>query len=179
MGIQKEFRFLLPPDLLTRIGLRAIAFIRVRTQRGLDDSGAPFAPYGTTPFARPLGGITSRTRQALGNKLSLFKTKKGKLWALIDGGYKAYKEAARPQDSGIVNLTDTGTMMRALTIVKVDPATNTISIGFTRVEDALKAFYHNVEGVGKSRAIRHFMGLTPDERAELATMASEGITIEV
>lgn len=162
---------------LRAIGLRAIAMIRERTLQG-QGVDAPFRGYSTTPFARPLGGITQRARAALGDQLKVFTSKKsGKLWAIIEGGYEAYKRAAYPADGSTVNLSATGAMLRALTVVSVDEASATVTLGFTRTEEALKALYHDQIGVGKGRVVRHFLGLTAAEREDLARLASQTITV--
>jgi phage gpG-like protein len=109
----------------------------------------------------------------------VFTSKKsGKLWAVIEGGYAAYKQAAYPGDSG-VNLSATGAMLRSLTILSVDEATLTVVIGFTRTDEAVKALYHDQLGAGKSRAIRHFMGLTDTEQTELGEMGADGIALKI
>lgn len=173
-----DLRIQIPEADLRRAGLLAIAMIRARTQRGIDANGRPFAAYSTRPFARPLAGIPEKAKSALGDKLLVFTSaKSGKLWAVIEGGYAAYKAALRPNYGGTVNLTDTFSMLRALTIVKVDSATNTIQIGFTRDEEAIKALYHDQLGAGPRRIVRHFMGLTDDEGKRVAETASGGIVL--
>ena len=171
-------QFRIPKSVLRQAGLKAISLIRERTLAGVDANGQPFAPYSQKPFARPLGGITRQTRAALGQKLQVFTTSGGKKWAVIEGGYAAYKAAKRPNDGGKVNLSDTFGMLRALTITKIDEGTNTVQIGFTREEEALKALYHNEVGVGSGRVVRRFMGLTvPEQRDIIETVVSGGITI--
>jgi hypothetical protein len=168
-----------PGVLLRQIGLRTIAFIRERTLKGIDADGALFHPYSTTPFARPYGGITQRTKANLGDRLQVFTNpKSGKLWAVIEGGYEEYKRAAYPSDSG-VNLTATGAMLRALTIVSVDEGTNTVVIGFARAEEAEKALYHDQIGAGPRRVIRHFMGVSPSEREELGKLGAAGLRVSL
>lgn len=170
--------FTLDDSQLRKVGLKIIEIIDRRTGQGIDADGNPFAPYSEKPFAMPLGGITARARTALGEKLHEFTTSQGALWAVIEGGYKAFKAAAFPQDSGSVNLTQTGRMLSGLTVVGTDPSTNTVSIGFTNSEDALKAWYHNKAGAGKSKTIRKFMGLTEAEEAEVATFAAVNVRIK-
>lgn len=168
-----------PSDVLRAIGLRAISMIRERTLQGFDADGGRLRAYSTTPFARPYGGITQRAKKNLGNRLQVFTSKKsGKLWAVIEGGYAAYKQAAYPGDSG-VNLSATGAMLRSLTILSVDEESLTVTIGFTRTDEAVKALYHDQLGAGPSRVIRHFMGLTPSERLELGEMGADGIELKI
>ncbi|HVZ41374.1 MAG TPA: hypothetical protein VHI13_18990 [Candidatus Kapabacteria bacterium] len=176
---QLTIRFQIPEPALRMLGVRAIAMIRTRTQEThIDASGQPFTPYSTRPFVRPLGGITQKAMRALGKGLQRFTTRQGRLWALITGGYAAYKAAAFPEDGDGVNLTQRGHMLGALTVVGVsggDGGPASVRIGFTRHEEALKALYHNVTGAGKRHVIRRFLGLTPAERKELARMAGETI----
>ncbi|MEP7217946.1 MAG: hypothetical protein ABI876_03470 [Bacteroidota bacterium] len=167
------------PDALRRVGLKSIELITIRTLAGRDANNAPFAPYSTEPFARPLGGITARARAALGETgLKIFKTRGGHLWAVITGGYRALKAASNPQDGPAVNMSATGAMLRALTIINVNAGARTVSIGFSRGEEAIKAYWHNVTGVGRQHTIRKFMGVAPSEQPTLAAIAAEGITIK-
>lgn len=157
---------------LTRIGLHGATMIVERTLKGIDRHGNPFAPYGETPFAMPLGAITARARQALGENLHEFTTKQGALWAVIEGGYAAFKAAAYPQDAGSVNLSQTGRMLNSLTVVRTDPTKNSVTLGFVTGEEAQKAWYHTQAGAGPSRVIRDFLGWTDEEQVQLAAMAA-------
>lgn len=162
----------LDEQLLRRIGLRAVEMIVERTQQeNLDASGNAFAPYSTRPFAMPVGGgaRTAIGRLVKGGLAEYFTTKKGTLWAIITGGYAAYKRERYGQDGGRVNLTATGSMMRAVRIVAISGST--VTIGFARDEEAQKAAF-----VQKRRV---FMGLTADQQTELARVAGEGATIQV
>lgn len=165
-------RILLPADALRRVGLSIVSIIVERTRQGQGVDGR-LKPYSTRPFARPLGGIPSRTISALGEGLQRFTTKQGALWAIITGGYAAYKKARYPQDSGGVNMTATGGMLRSMTVAAVDEATGKIVIGFSRDDAAELAYYHNVSGAGRGRTIRRFMGLTAEEEIRVARIAGE------
>lgn len=169
----------IPEQALRQLGLLGIQIITERTARGVDAEGKPFKPYGTSPFAMPYGGITAKARAALGDSLQAFRTKGGAMWAVITGGYAAYKKAAYPQDGGEVNLTATGTMMQQLTVVKVIPSTNTVVLGFASIEAATIAYYHNVAGAGPSKVRRKFMGFTRAEAERLAAMARTRIVVRV
>ena len=78
-----------------------------------------------------------------------------------------------------VNLTVTGAMLRSVRVVRTEQGygSGTVTIGFARDEEAQKASY-----VQKRRV---FLGVTPEERAELAKMVSaaiggsEGATIAI
>ena len=64
-----------------------------------------------------------------------------------------------------------------LTITKIDEGANTVQLGFTREEEALKALYHNEVGVGSRRVVRRFMELTPQEQQQVAAVTAAAITI--
>lgn len=163
-----------------RAGLLAVKMIRERTLAGKDVDGKPFKPYGTRVFARPAGGLTKAARSNLRKMASYFR-KGGSLWMAVQGGYKAYKEAVYG-DSSIVNLQAEGHMLRALTVLEpVDTQSGVVRVGFTRSEEAEKAYWHNVSGAGKSRAIRRFMGLSEAEKRIIAKDISDngGIIISV
>lgn len=166
----------IPQNVVNRVAERAAQMMRDRARAGIDAEGRPMKPYSTKPFARPLGGITQATRRRLGEKLKEFTTKQGKLWAVIVGGYAAYKKAAYPQESGGVNMTATGGMLRSLAVLEAK-TDGTIRIGFRRQDEAEKAYYHTVAGAGKGKVIRDFIGLTEAEKQELAEIAASGLQI--
>ncbi len=160
---------------LQRLGQKAVRLIVERTQRGEGVDG-PFDPYSTKTFAMPLGAITARARQALGEKLYVFRTKlTGALWAAIEGGYAAFKAAAYPQDAGTVNLTATGRMLQNLNVLRVDPSRNLVVLGFAAPEEAVKAWY--VDEAGKHP--RKFLGFTENEKTEMAAWAATRIIVSV
>jgi len=162
----------IPDDDLKRIGLRAVSMIRDRTLRGVGADGAPFKPYSTQPFALPLGAITKRAQRALGDDMKIITSKRsGALWAVITGGYAALKDAAYPQYGGVVNLSRTGAMLRALTVIGVNGSGQvTIRIGFAREEEAQKALWNDARG-------RRILGFTQEERTDLAGAAARVIQI--
>lgn len=163
-----------------RAGLLAVKLIRERTLAGRDVEGQPFRPYGTTTFARPAGGLTKTARANLRGLVSYFR-KSGSLWMAVQGGYKAFKEAVYG-DASTVNLQAEGAMLRSITVLEpVDTTTGTVRVGFTRSEEAEKAYWHNVSGAGKSRVIRRFMGLSDDDKRLIATDIADngGIKITV
>jgi hypothetical protein len=175
-----QFRF--PPAALKKLGLRAVQFINARTERGIgvNDAGneVPFEDYSERTFARPIGGITKKAQGLLGNRLKMFTTSRGKLWALIEGGYKALKAAMFPGDSS-VNLYATGNYLAGRTVTKVDASTGEVTIGFATAYANEIALYHNVLGAGKRKVKRQDMGLTKSERQALAEMAIANIQIVV
>lgn len=158
---------------LKNIARFVIQKIHERTIAGIDADGEQFVPYSTTPFALPSGAVNLRTRALLKNDIKFFK-KKGKLWIIILGGYKALKSAAYDQDGGTVNMTATGKMLTALAITNVGE--NSFTIGFNKADAANKAYYHNVAGVGKKKTIRRFLGITKAETISAAEIAASELT---
>ena len=147
-------------EALSKFALKVISLMRENTLNGISADGSPFAAYSSKPFVMPAGAVTQKALKKLDKQGSIywFKAKSsGNLWVLIQGGYKALREAkGRGLD---VDLTDTGQMLRAL--IPVDFKENEIKIGFTNAEAAEKAYYHCVAGAGKGKTIRNFLGL-PD-----------------
>lgn len=165
-------------DALRRAGQAAVAIIVERTQRGLDADGRPFKPYSTRPFALPYTptAFTRRTevllRRGPGGGLVIFTTRKGgSLWALIKGGYAAYKAARYPAYEGRANLTASGAMWRGFSVIRVDERAGTVRLGFSRAELAERAAFNE--------RTRHWRGLTSDEKRVVASIAGEGLTITV
>ncbi len=155
-----------------RIGIRVVAAIKENTLRGIDKDGKPFAPYSEKPFAAPAGSLTQKVRARLDKdgKLTFFEKGDTK-WVRVEGGYKLVKSIKRPSDGGVVNLTDTGKLLRGLRFLSIDNE-GAIRIGWDDPELALLAYYHNVSGAGKGRVVRKFLGI-PD--AELQAIAEEEI----
>ena len=194
-------RFLLPPlpimasgdpieitferAKLRKAGERAVSLIKQRTQRGEDRFGKDFAPYSTRPFAMPAGGL-NRKREALSELGADYFQRNGSLWAIIEGGYAAYKKERyknAPGGGETVNLTATGAMLRALSVTRVVSSGagsdgGKVVVGFTSVAAAEKAYYHSVAGAGPSETIRDFMGLT-EEADEVAEIVGRAVTIKV
>lgn len=161
---------------LRRAGEAAVTIIVERTQRGIGADGRALRPYSTRPFARPYTpeAFTRRTelllRRGPGGGLVIFTTRKGGgLWALIRGGYAAYKAARYPAYEGRVNLTASGAMLRGLSVVRVDERAGTVRLGFSRAELAERAGYN--------QRTRRFLGLTADERGIVARIAGEGLSV--
>lgn len=158
-----------------RAGIRIIARIKERTLAGIDKDGKPFAGYSEKPFAAPVGSFTKKVFARLDKdgKLSFYNEDKT-LWARVEGGYKLVKSIKRPADGGVVNLTDTGRLLRGLRLLSTDE-NGAIRIGWDDPELALLAYYHNVSGAGAGRVVRKFLGL-PDP--EIAVIVQEEIEKE-
>lgn len=121
----------------------------------------------------PSGATTRIALKALDNSYGLiwFTAKSGNKWIVIKDGYKALKEARRPQDCGTVNLTNEGQMMNDLAVIAIP--SDGIDLGFYRAENAEKAIW-NIE------AGRGFLGIEYRElEKNVEKYLESGVTIEV
>ena len=159
---------------LNEVGQYAVTLIVERTAKGIDATGNPFLPYSTNPFAMPASATTKAALQRLKAQglLNYFTTKKGTLWVIVKGGYRALKQARYPQDSGTVNLWATGAMMRNLRVLRTDG--DAVIIGFSRQEEMKKAFWNQ-----NAKANRKFMGLVKNEIAELTKRVAVEIKFDI
>lgn len=165
--LDNELAFFKETVFLQRLGNGAVAVVRDRTLKGQFIEGP--GRYSEKPFARPLGGLTNTlynkiVAQAKGpdaDNFKIFQTKRGSTWVVIKEGYRKFRELAGRQ-SGHVDFTFTGRMMRNLCVVNVLPG-KSIEIGFNRPDENQKALWHNVEGAGKGKTKRVFMKLTSRE----------------
>lgn len=141
-----RFQPLVDQALLKDIGDYVVRVIRTRTEAGIDRTGKAFAPY--TP------------------------------------GYAA-KKAKEGLGGGTVNLTVSGRMLNDMAVTDMGMSPPRVTIGFrssgggTRgkglsmiqrsraVGAEGKARAHDVDGVGKSRTKREFLGLTDAEETTL------------
>lgn len=163
-------------SILQRIGTKLVTIIVKRTTEGKDRYGKPFTPYSKRPFAMPSGATTKRAIALLKKSkgVSWFTTATGAKWIVVHGGYAALKNAvfAKAGGAGAVNLTLTGKMLRSVNVIEVDSATNRVRIGFTRTEDAEKAYWNKERG-------RDFLGVLPEEiakDADLFALIVEGLS---
>lgn len=166
----------LSPLALRRAGEHAVALIVERTQEGQDAEGQAFRPYSTRDLALPVGAIPKRVLSRLKSQqdgLAYFTSRRGTLWTIIEGGYAAYKKAHYPQDSGLVNLTATGAMLRSLRVlsVRTNRRSGVVILGFSRESEAWKALWNSSK--------RTFLGLPAPEREEVSRIAGEGATVRV
>lgn len=161
-------------DLVKKLmGIEIVNHIRNRTQDGKDKDGKAFKPYSTKPFAMPSGATTQLALKTLDNSDGLiwFTAKSGNKWIVVKDGYKALKQARRPQDGGTVNLTNDGQMMNDLAVIAIPR--DGIDIGFNRAENAEKALW-NIE------AGRDFLGIEDSELEKIAEKyLDSGVTVEV
>jgi len=146
--------------------------INDNVSKGVSYDGNKFE-YSTNTYARPydsklvqkMGGV-----QAEGKLYDIATSKStGKLTLLIHG-YKDFKAKVYP-DVANDFLTVSGKMLRNLSVVNVSKQKQEFVIGFTDPEQELKAFWLQVSGVGRSRRLWKFLGLSNAQQKELANQA--------
>lgn len=157
--------------LMTLFGTAVANHIRERTLEGKDKDGKPFKQYSTISFAMPSGAMTQVALKALekGGNLTWFTTKSGSEWVIVKGGYKKYKEVAKPKSKN-VNLSFKGTMLADLTLINVKD--DSISIGFNRSEEAQKAVWNIERG-------RDFFGIEENELSKLGEDLLPGVDVDI
>lgn len=158
----------LAPDDVRKLALWCVTRIRERSRRGEGPRGK-LKPYSTAPFARPLSGITHTTRKNLGDDLRIFTSKNETLWAVITSGYEGFKRAAYPGRPEKVDLTGTGAMLGALTVVRASDTG--FIIGFTRQEEAEKAGYVEDQG-------REFLDLSAQDEDDLRALVAQYVQVK-
>ena len=174
-------RIVIAPELLRKLGARAVELINIRTLEGIDAEGKKFVGYSTRPFCRPYAGVPKTTinRLEAEGSLSYFTVRgkdRGALWIRIEDGYLEFKRARNPAWNGVVDLHDTGEMMRNLSVTGT--GASSVTIGFKTFPAAQKAYWHNVSGAGRSHVIRKFLGISPKDMTELIDLIQQGITVQ-
>lgn len=138
------------------IGMKICELIIRNADEGIDINGKKFAPFSFSYwFAKKY------------KKKSKSKTKKGK------SRYLKQAESAFATEKNNVFLTQSGAMLAAIDVVKIDEKTSEITIGFNDKNASKIAFYHNVSGAGKGRVIRRFFGVKKADEDELYSYAVE------
>jgi len=186
--------------MIQQIASMIVGKIQERTSKGIDMHGKPFVPYSSRTFAMPYGAFLQyfsggaknpektagiKRYNQLGTGYSLFKTKSGAIWALVEGGYLNMKKARFKTGETTVNLQVRGMRggmlgdLQILSIEKLSDDKREIVIGFRNPEAAKLAMYHQVLGAGKRKVIRQFLGLTPQEMDYLAQEVAQGVRITV
>ncbi len=140
-----------------RLGNKIELFIKERTLKGLDKDNKSFKPYSTRPFALPYASLPKYAAKRLykTNQLSFFR-RNGVLFVAVKSGYAKYKALryAKTSYNGVVNLTLTGSMLRAFAVLDAKP--NEIKIGFTRRNAAMVYYYNVMRG-------RDFLGIVASD----------------
>ena len=158
----------LPTSLWTakdsaRLAQNTLAAIKLRTTRGVDADGRPFAPYSTNPIyvpyrgarLKPKGGRVSRSGRSV----------------YYEGGYREYKSESRQHfvgSSALVDLTLSGALLNNLMVLQ---ATDSFFIiGLTQ----------EVRGYGyRVNAEREFLGLSPRDVNVLVSAVQAEITKKI
>lgn len=167
-----------------KLGFRVIDLINQNVASGVDVDGKPFKRYSDKWFARPAGDLSKAKSGRIAKLIKsgdarYFSGKSGATWLSVRG-YRRWKLVESPSaDPDDVNLTLTGNMLSAM-----QPNVNSdgsVEIGFANSEAAELAFYHNISGAGRSRVLRRFLGLQPQQWQDrrILELISTGLTIKV
>lgn len=160
--------------LLLQIGSRVLLVIKERTLAGKFLPGSTgSSKYSTTPMPLPFGALQKTVQNSMtvrnlidSEEAVVFKSKAGKKWILLKGGYEQFRELAGKQTDH-VTLTWTGQMIRDLKVKSVDVRSATVTIGFTDARSEEIADYHQNKGAGKAKITHKFLGLTGTEFNQL------------
>jgi hypothetical protein len=153
-------------NINSKIGQRAVLLIREQIERGKDYEGKSYK-YSNKPFVMPMSG-KYRDKIKNNENISIFKTKAGKLWYYVGGGYEDYRATIGKDPKGDF-LNSTGEMLGAMTYKATDVG---VDIVFRSERASKLAYYMNYSGVGKSRRLWKFLGLTPQNEDLLAEEAA-------
>lgn len=171
--------------LLVDIGSHALYIIKTRTLQGEFLPGSTGSgQYSTTPMPLPLGALqksvrTGATLKAMvaAGEAYVFQSKAGRKWIILEGGYKKLRELAK-KEADHVTLNWSGSMMRNLKIISVNPDRYSVTLGFDEASARRKARYHNELGAGRKRVTHKFLGLTDQEIRELGDVVERAITYQ-
>jgi hypothetical protein len=163
-------------SMFKRIGADALAMIDANIEAGHDYDGKAYA-YSTKPFWRPWDPAVVRK---LGGKAgegvfysTIFSHTTGAAGLIILGGYKAYKEKMKPEAASKY-LTWSGKMLRNMKTLTTDG--DSVTIGWSDPTIAQRAFWLNVSGAGRGRKLWKFLGLTEQQKEELANKYAPEVT---
>jgi len=153
-------------------GVKVLAFIEENIKKGIDYEGNAFQ-YSTNPYYIPFNDAIYKKLGGKNGNGKLFQMvyskRTGLLGMIILGGYKAYKEKVHPSAAKSY-LTVTGKMLRSMDVKATD---NEAIISFTGEEEQQKAFWFNVSGVGRSRKLWKFLGITEMQKKQLTEELTE------
>lgn len=154
---------------MQKIAPITLRMIHDQIEAGLDIEGRRYR-YSTRPFAMPVGAMLAFARRTLARSRQLvYFRRRGGLWAVILGGYAAYRRAAKRLDNGDY-LRFSGRMLASLIY---DYDDERIKIRFSNRNRATVAYYLNVTGAGRSRRLWLFLGLTPQHLARLMDLVGQ------
>lgn len=165
-------------SIATKIGFKVVELINEQVAAGVDIDGKSYE-YSTRPFAMPAGKKRFAKYfykpEDKGGRLGLFATKNGKLWQLVYGGYADWRAMNNKNPKGDF-LQWTGQMMRSLSAREMGEGK--AMVYFADASAAQKAFWFNVSGVGRSRKLWKFFGLTKANEDKLYQYAVELLSKE-
>jgi len=164
--------------LLQTAGVFVLAKIEDNIKNGIDYDGNKFS-YSGKPFYRPYDAKLYLKLKRNPSLAKIVTNKNGKLGFIING-YKAYKQFMHPQ-SATNFLTVKGEMLRDMKILNSGSSSangginsgsssgssGEVIIGFSDPAQSQKAYWFNISGVGKSRKLWKFLGITDAQKAEL------------
>lgn len=162
-------------SVVAQIGFKAVELIEEQIKQGIDAEGKKYS-YSTKPFVLPAGKkkfakmLFDNDSKSYVGKMRKFTTKQGKLWYLVHGGYRSWRELNNRNPDGDF-LQWSGQMLRSLSSKAESP--NTAIIYFADAESAKRAFWFNISGVGRSRKLWRFLGLTKENERKLLEYAAE------
>jgi hypothetical protein len=171
--------------LLLQVGSHVLMIIKERTLRGEYLPGSTgTGQYSTTPMPLPLGVLQKKYRSNKSLKeleaggARIFTNLRSKItWIILTGGYKQLREITG-RDASHVTLSWSGKMMRNLKVLKADPATASVTIGFDEESSSRIASYHQIEGAGKSKKTHKFLGLTEQEISDVGEFVKGMISFQ-
>jgi hypothetical protein len=164
---------LLNESVLIATGARVVAIIQARVLRGEFLPGSTgSSQYSETaaplPYAALERVVGEKTIKSMieAKEVSRFTSGSGRVWMLLQGGYKKLRELSGKQADHVV-LTWTGGMLKDLSVRKVTTSPPGIVVSFSNARSNELAGYHDREGAGKRHVTNRFMGLTDAEISEL------------
>lgn len=155
--------------LLNTAGSFVLASIEENLRKGIDYEGKKFS-YSEESFFRPYDARLHTRLKKSPDLFDIVRSKRtGKLGFIIHG-YKKFKQFMNPQAAGDY-LTWRGEMLRDMKILHTSD--NEAVIGFSDPEQAQKAFWFNISGVGRSRKLWKFLGITARQQERLVDLLGE------
>ena len=156
------------------IAVKAIELINKQVESGKDIDGNSYA-YSERPFYMPYSKKLAALFGKKNTEAFAVINKSGKLGMIISGGYKSIREVNNRATDGDF-LQWSGEMLSALGIIKNSAFEATI--GFNSASARKKAFWLNYSGVGKSRKLWKFFGLSKESLEVLISYAGNEFTID-
>jgi hypothetical protein len=154
--------------LIEKAGFKVIELLEEQIAKGIDSDGKQYS-YSTKPFATPEKYKNQKQLEKEG-KLKTFKTSQGKFWSIVLGGYKEYRKLNNRNPEGDY-LQFSGKMLNSISS-RID-SDKRVSIYFTDPQSALKAYWLNESGVGKSRKLWKFFALNKNSENTLYNFVKE------